>query len=286
MQSTSFTGNTNANGQGGAIAITAGSTARLTNVTLLDNQAARGAGIYAANSSLTLTGTTLNTNSARNTGVCGPATPAALAERSLCLSCYLANLCYTARAAQIQLPSVTISRPVCIPAEPGSSLATIWTQLDKNTACAAQTQSSLIPAHAGGGLYAAAGPVNITNSTFTGNSAGQSGGGIATGALGVLDMYQSEERCHAALCIMLDLSRMPAGSSCSDALVSQSAPLAFACLQPSLFVFLPQPLCCQQGLAVLRGHGWHFNIEQRPNSHLHSFRALLQTSVDQTLGYA
>ena len=44
------------------------STARLTNVRLVDNQAARGAGIYVANSSLTLTGATLNTNSARNTG--------------------------------------------------------------------------------------------------------------------------------------------------------------------------------------------------------------------------
>lgn len=67
MQESSFTGNDAANSQGGALSLS-GSTCSLINSTLDSNTAARGAGIYIANSSLTVDNITFTSNAARSTG--------------------------------------------------------------------------------------------------------------------------------------------------------------------------------------------------------------------------
>ena len=90
-------------------------------------------------------------------------------------------------------------------------------------------------------------------------------------------MHQSEERCCAALCIMLHLSGM---TWCLSLLPLPLPVCTSACLYRS-----HKRCLANKRLAVLRGHDRHFNMKQSQSSSLHSFRALLQSSVCQSIGY-
>ena len=99
------------------------------------------------------------------------------------------------------------------------------------------------------------------------------------------DIDQSGERCYAALCIMLHLSCMAASpAACMFWCLSVLHLPLLVCTSAFLF---PSHKCCfaNERLAVLRGLDRQFNIDQSQTSHLYSFRASLQTSIGQTLGY-
>ena len=68
VQDSSFSGNNAANSQGGALGVAANSTASISNTTFLNNVAARGAAIYAVNSSVTVDVSVFNFNTARTSG--------------------------------------------------------------------------------------------------------------------------------------------------------------------------------------------------------------------------
>ncbi len=68
LQGSNFTGNSAANSQGGALAVSGNSTSILSSSTFQSNFAARGAGIYIVSSSLTVEATNFTFNAARSAG--------------------------------------------------------------------------------------------------------------------------------------------------------------------------------------------------------------------------
>jgi len=68
IQGNNFTGNSAANSQGGALAVSGNSTSILSSSTFQSNFAARGAGIYIVSSSLTVEATNFTFNAARSAG--------------------------------------------------------------------------------------------------------------------------------------------------------------------------------------------------------------------------
>ncbi len=68
IQGSNFTGNSAANSQGGALAVSGNSTSILSSSTFQSNFAARGAGIYIVSSSLTVEATNFTFNAARSAG--------------------------------------------------------------------------------------------------------------------------------------------------------------------------------------------------------------------------
>ena len=85
LQDSSFIGNSAGNSQGGALVVSGGSTSTLTNNTFQSNLAARGAGIYIANSSLVVQASNFSLNAARSAG------------EHICLLCY----CHVERTATV-----------------------------------------------------------------------------------------------------------------------------------------------------------------------------------------
>jgi len=68
IQGSNFTDNSAANSQGGALVVSGNSTSILSSSTFQSNAAARGAGIYIVNSSLTVQHTNFTFNAARSAG--------------------------------------------------------------------------------------------------------------------------------------------------------------------------------------------------------------------------
>lgn len=68
LQGSNFTGNSAANSQGGGLVVSGNSTSVLSNSTFQSNAAARGAGIYIANSSLTVQDSNFTFNAAGSAG--------------------------------------------------------------------------------------------------------------------------------------------------------------------------------------------------------------------------
>lgn len=71
LQESSFSGNNAANSQGGALALSEDSVCSMSNSTMQGNTAARGAGIYIVNSTLTVEACNFSSNAARSTGTQG-----------------------------------------------------------------------------------------------------------------------------------------------------------------------------------------------------------------------
>lgn len=68
LQGSNFTGNSASNSQGGALVVSSNSTSEISSGTFNSNVAARGAGIYVVNSSVTVADTNFTYNAARSAG--------------------------------------------------------------------------------------------------------------------------------------------------------------------------------------------------------------------------